>query len=312
MFRRWVWYWILVGLLLTTAAVSAQDMPEVIITGMWARATQMAQSHSHSMGGSADAVSAAYMTIKNPGEQSFVLVGAMSRAADVIEIHETQVVNEVMQMRPIEGGIEIPAGEAVELKPGGFHIMMMELTQELVEGSAISLTLQFDVPDGAPFEVVIGVPVMIEPPAPQDWLVTGAWARPTVAEMDMDMHGEATLEPMSMPTDSVSAIFMRLMNQGEEDDRLIAAVTDVAGLVEIHETKMMGDVMQMRPVEGGIEIPAGETVELKPGGYHVMLMELQQELVPGTAFLVTLAFESGTEVTVAVPVYDVMGMMAMP
>ncbi|MBC6934312.1 MAG: copper chaperone PCu(A)C, partial [Chloroflexi bacterium] len=71
------------------------------------------------------------------------------------------------------------------------------------------------------------------------------------------------------------------------------------------------DVMKMRPVEGGIEIPAGGSVELKPGGYHVMLMQLPRDLLPGQAIMLTLVFESGVELPVAVPVYDKMGSMSM-
>lgn len=311
MFRRWIGYLALVGVMLTSTGALAQDMPEIDITGMWVRATQLEGAPSHSMGGDITPVSAAYMTIKNPGEQQVILRGAETTVAGIVEIHETQIVNEVMQMRPIEDGIEIPSGESVSLEPGGLHMMLMELTQELVEGEAISLTLQFDVPDDEPLEVVIGVPVRIEPPEPTDWLIKEVWARPTIAAMEM--NGEATPEAeMPAPIDSVSAIFMQLTNLGDADDRLVAVATEVAGLVEIHETKMQGDMMQMRPVEGGIDIPSGEQVTLQPGGLHIMLMELQQELAPGTAFLVTLTFESGAEVTAAVPVYDIMGMMAMP
>jgi copper(I)-binding protein len=60
--------------------------------------------------------------------------------------------------------------------------------------------------------------------------------------------------------------------------RLVGASSPVAGVAEVHEMKMDGDVMKMRAVEGGLELPAGKTVELKPGGYHVMLMDLKAPL----------------------------------
>jgi copper(I)-binding protein len=92
------------------------------------------------------------------------------------------------------------------------------------------------------------------------------------------------------------AVFMRLVNRGREADRLIGAQTDVAEVVELHESTMEGDVMKMQPVEGGIEVPAKGDVELKPGGLHVMLIGLKQNLQEGDRFSVTLEFEkSGTQ-----------------
>ena len=73
--------------------------------------------------------------------------------------------------------------------------------------------------------------------------------------------------------------------------RLVAASSPVAGVVEIHEMTMDGNVMRMRAVPG-IELPAGKTVELKPGGYHVMLMDLKQPLAKGEAVPITLTVRS--------------------
>ena len=72
--------------------------------------------------------------------------------------------------------------------------------------------------------------------------------------------------------------------------RLVGASTPAAGVAEVHEMKMEGDTMRMRglPV---LELPARQTVELKPGGYHLMLMDLKQPLVNGTSVPLTLIFE---------------------
>lgn len=72
--------------------------------------------------------------------------------------------------------------------------------------------------------------------------------------------------------------------------RLVAAASPVAGVVEIHEMKMVGDVMKMSAVPG-LDLPAGQTVELKPGGYHVMLMALKQPLKAGDVVPLTLTIE---------------------
>ena len=72
--------------------------------------------------------------------------------------------------------------------------------------------------------------------------------------------------------------------------RLVGASSPVAGVAEIHEMKMDGNVMRMRPA-GAIDLPAGKTVELKPGGLHLMLMDLKQPLVAGTSVPLTLVLK---------------------
>jgi copper(I)-binding protein len=73
--------------------------------------------------------------------------------------------------------------------------------------------------------------------------------------------------------------------------RLVSVSSSAAGVAEVHEMAMEGGVMRMRAVAGGLELPAGKAVELKPGGYHVMLMDLKQSLNVGDLVPVTLVFE---------------------
>ena len=73
--------------------------------------------------------------------------------------------------------------------------------------------------------------------------------------------------------------------------RLVAVSSPAAGVAEVHEMAMEGSVMKMRALPGGLELPAGKAVELKPGGYHVMLMDLKQPLNTGDQVPVTLVFE---------------------
>jgi len=72
--------------------------------------------------------------------------------------------------------------------------------------------------------------------------------------------------------------------------RLVGVTTPVAGLAEVHEMKMEGDVMRMRPVAGGLELPPRQPVELKPSGYHVMLMDLKKPLAVGETVPLELSF----------------------
>ncbi len=102
--------------------------------------------------------------------------------------------------------------------------------------------------------------------------------------------------------------FMKLVNTGG-NDKLLSISAEVSKAVELHEMKMEGDVMKMRQVDG-IELPAGKTVELKPGSYHVMFIGLKAPLKVGDSFPVKLKFEKAGEVVVSVSV-SASGEMAM-
>jgi len=100
--------------------------------------------------------------------------------------------------------------------------------------------------------------------------VSGAWVRATV--------------PGQMGTGA----FMRLV--ARDGARLVGVSTPVAGVAEVHEMKMDGDVMKMRAMPA-LELPAGQAVQLKPGGFHLMLMDLKQPLPKGSTVPVTLRFQ---------------------
>lgn len=122
--------------------------------------------------------------------------------------------------------------------------------------------------------------------------VSDAWARATV-------QGQ-----------KATGAFMKLT--AKEGSRLVAASSSVAAVAEVHEMAMEGDVMKMRPV-AGVDLPAGKTVELKPGGYHVMLMDLKLPLQKDTTIPLTLTFkdakglETKTELRVPVQAMAPMG-----
>jgi len=92
----------------------------------------------------------------------------------------------------------------------------------------------------------------------------------------------------AVPGQSGTGAFMKLT--APAGARLVGASTPVAGVAEVHEMKMEGDTMRMREVKG-VELPARQTVELKPGGFHLMLMDLKQPITQGKTVPVTLQFE---------------------
>jgi periplasmic copper chaperone A len=112
--------------------------------------------------------------------------------------------------------------------------------------------------------------------------VEGAWARPSV-------QGQAA-----------GGGFLKITGGGAAD-KLVSARADVSKTVELHTMTMEGDVMRMREI-GAIDVPAGRTVELKPGGLHVMFIGIHKPLKAGDSFPLTLRFEKAGEVKVEMKV----------
>jgi periplasmic copper chaperone A len=125
--------------------------------------------------------------------------------------------------------------------------------------------------------------------------VSNPWARATV------------------PGQTGAGVFMTL--SASAGARLLSASSPVAGFGQVHEMRMEGDIMKMQALKDGLELPAGKTVELKPGSYHVMLMDLKTPLRKDSTIPLTLVFidakglESKVELTVPV---NSMAQMAHP
>lgn len=111
--------------------------------------------------------------------------------------------------------------------------------------------------------------------------VKAAWVRPTVAGQ------------------TGTGAFMQLMSR--DGARLLGASSDVAGVVEIHEMAMEGNVMRMRPIRT-LDLPPGGTVELKPGGHHMMLMDLKRPLAVGEKIKVELRLETRDKKLITQPI----------
>jgi hypothetical protein len=105
-------------------------------------------------------------------------------------------------------------------------------------------------------------------------------------------HAQVTVdEPWvraTVASQKATGAFMNL--SASSSARLISAKSPAAAIVEIHEMVMEGNVMKMRAIPG-IEIPAGQTLSLKPGSYHVMLIDLKQQIKAGDTVPITLVFE---------------------
>lgn len=106
----------------------------------------------------------------------------------------------------------------------------------------------------------------------------------------------------TLPNAPVAGGYLSITNGGHADDRLVSASADFAKKTEIHEMKMEGDVMKMQALPDGVALPAGATVDLKPGGNHIMFMGLKHPLKEGETVNVTLTFEKAGEVSVPLQV----------
>jgi periplasmic copper chaperone A len=138
-------------------------------------------------------------------------------------------------------------------------------------------------------------------------IVLAAFAPPAYAK---DYHAGSLdiAGPWSRATPqgaSVAAGYLTIKNTGSTADRLVGGASDAAAKFEVHEMSMDGGVMKMRPIQGGLEIKPGETVELKPQGLHIMFVGLKKPLKQGDHVKATLEFEKAGKVDVD---FDVTGM----
>ena len=116
---------------------------------------------------------------------------------------------------------------------------------------------------------------LAQQPAPATIEIARAWSRAT---------------PAAAP---VGAGYLALTNRGAEKDRLIGGSTEVAARIEVHEMRMDNGVMKMRELPEGLEVKPGETVEMKPGGFHLMFVGLKRTLKEGERFKAQLLFAKG-------------------
>ncbi len=100
-----------------------------------------------------------------------------------------------------------------------------------------------------------------------------------------------TVARATLPNQPVSGGYLTIRNTGNEADRLVGGSASFAGKVEIHEMAIENDIMKMRQLENGLEIPPGGEVVLQPGGLHIMFMQLKEPMKAGEMRKVRLEFE---------------------
>lgn len=125
--------------------------------------------------------------------------------------------------------------------------------------------------------------------AAPDIQTSNAWARETVAGQ------------------TATAAYMTIANKGSGDDRLVSVTASEPAMAMLHSSENSGGVARMRPMESGVAIPSGATIELKPGGSHVMVTGLAAPLRPGQSLKLRLQFEKSGERPVDVRIASAAG-----
>lgn len=261
----------------TTAVTPAAVKGDISIENPFARATT-------------NDVSAVYMTIRNGGTTADKLVSAKidTAIAGTVEVHETITEGATSKMQKV-AGIDVPAKGTAELKSGGYHIMLLNVKREIKEGETLDVTVVFEKAG----EITVKTKVVAMGGAP-GMNMGGS----TPGAGGMTMSSPITIEGAfaRATTNDVAGVFMNIKNSGAAD-KLVAAKVDpaLAGVVEVHETITQGATSKMQKV-AGIDIPASGMAELKPGGYHVMLLNVKREIKVGEVIEVTLVFEKAGEI----------------
>lgn len=110
---------------------STQAFAQVTVSDAWIRGTVPGQT-----------ATGAFMTLR--AAHATTLVGVSTPAAGSADVHEMKMEGNLMKMRPLAGGLPLPAGQAVVLKPGGYHIMLTDLKAPLKKGDTVTMTLKFE------------------------------------------------------------------------------------------------------------------------------------------------------------------------
>lgn len=142
----------LIAAFMLATGLSLAHGPAVKVEAAWARATVQGQKGT-----------GAFMKIT--AREGTQLVGVSSSAAGVAEVHEMKMDGDIMKMRALPS-LDLPAGKAVEFKPGGYHIMLMDLKQALTVGSKLPLTLSFKDANGVQSKLELSLPVSSVAPKP--------------------------------------------------------------------------------------------------------------------------------------------------
>lgn len=272
-------FFLLIMLLAAFGVAQAQEAPTfetsgLLVYNVWVRPTAGVLAE----GATPEApipgtVTGAFMTIQNTGDSNYQLVGVASDLAEMTHVHETTSSGEMSGMRMISA-IDIPAGETVRLESGGYHVMLMDVLRDVYPGEAVALTLTFADSEGDEFDAQIGA-LATDFPTEDDLLIV-ANAKAVALE------------------DGAVDLSLVLDNRGEAD-RLIGVSSTPPATSSL-----------IQPEDGSVpltvDIPEQARAAFSAGSVIIHLTDFEE--IPDTAFTIVLTFESGKEITLAVPIIE--------
>lgn len=266
---------IVVAVILTTSGIGqvvAQDTPNLSSSGLliynvWVRPTAGLLAEGETPEPPLpNTVTGAFMTIESAMGMDYQLIGVSSDAAEMSHIHETTSSGGMSGMRMISA-IDIPAGETVRLESNGYHAMLMNVTEDIRPGDAVPLTLTFADMNGARFDVVTAGIATDFPPEESTIIAANAVGM---------VNDDGTVD-----------VSMIIDNQREEIDHLV----NVASMPNATSGIVDGEAV-LASAEIGV-------------GRQALTIHLSDfETVPDEALVLTLTFEAGGELTLAVPVLE--------
>lgn len=245
---------------------SMESAEKILVHSIWAISTQATMEENSGE---------VYLQIENHTANPITLTTITSPIAEGAEIRDTNQ-NKVEKL-------EILAGESLSLSPEDYRITLVNLVEDWEEQAVFALTLLFDAGDHKTIEIPIAATISTTSPEASPFIIYDTWAR-------FAFSG------------STGAVYMTLENRGEEADQLVGITTSAAEVVEIHQSTMTDDMMSMSPIDA-LEIAAnGDPILLNGDPYHVMLIDLREDLMIGQAITLMLEFASGETITIAAPV----------
>lgn len=258
-------------LLAAFSSASAQTAPPgLLIYNAWVRPTAPEPAPGATPEPPLPAtITGAYMTIENTSDSDYRLVAIADDFAEMSQLHAMTMDSKgVMRMNALDS-LDIPAGETVLLASAGYHAMLMNVTRDLYPGDAVALTLTFADASSATFDVVVGALATDDPPDDDSLIAANAWGAPD--------------------EDGLFQAHVLLVNRGVETDTL----PDAEGAV----------IFALPGIEE-VESSVSETVNIMPGETHELTIPVPGlgSQPPSEAFPLTLTFQSGKTLTVAVPV----------
>lgn len=299
-----------VGFTVSSLLIMTVAQAQVTVEEPWVRATVPQQNGT-----------GAFMRLTSQSDTT--LVRAESPVAKYVEVHEMVMENNVMKMREVSG-IPLPAGQTVELKPGGYHIMFIDLHGQVKEGEQVPLKLTFEEAGGQRSSMDIEAPVRPlaagaggghhghghghghgEGNAHNHGNAHGDGHHPT--HVQQEFPDPATVEAprgvtirdcwiRALPNRLPAAAYLQIKNEGDQEVTLIGAQAEGFDRVMLHTHRTTNGMAAMVHLDK-LPVPAGAELNFEPGGNHVMLEKPVTDLEVGTQRSLTLWFDGNRAVT---------------